>query len=1191
MAWLLAAPMAAAETWLRIDQPDSALRAQLPPEAIDYGSFVWVPEQALGELSHPRMRGHRINAPFEFSVGGRPVDLAGAHAPVQRPRPDLDERPDFHLLQFRGPVKRAWLDDLRRQGLEPVQAVAPFGVLVWGHARQLPQAGARGLKHLRFAGQLPTAMRRPDPAGVRSADHPWSRAMIYAPDAERILADLVEAGAVPGSRQSIGYPFEVVELLAAPALHETLAGIPGVLTVQQVTQDTGPRGELSNLSVVRPYQPGQTLAPGYADWLDEAGVDGTGVVVAVVDGGIRRSHVDLADRFVDCVPGADTPSSCSSNNDTHATHVAGAIAGTAATGSVDAAGFLRGQGIAPGANLVDQRYVSLLSSSGPGGMRPGGMLTLFAESALSGAVLANNSWGPSSTPQGYDIPSREVDLIVRNALPDATIAHPILPIWSIMNGGGDRSGACAPSSLGAPDEAKNLLAVGSTSLQAGNGSALGNFLNLSPNSAHGPACDGRLLPQLVAPGCHTDSTTAASNSSHGRLCGTSMASPVVTGAAALFVQQYRQDHNGATPSPALIKARLTASARDLAGNRDANNRTLGHRPNRMQGWGRLDLDAVIRPDAPVFMLDQTRVFSATGQAWSARFRPAHPDRPLQVMLAWTDAPGHGLGGDLPAWVNDLDLLVHHEQTIYYGNAFGPDGYSRADGAPDHRNNLEGVILGAHQHDGEPVRIEVLAANLPADGLDPWNPGAPAQDFALVCVNCEQTEDFTVDLAEPLVEACLDDARVATRISVRPVLGFSARVSLSATPLTGLAAELALSRSEDIVPFDSLLQIDYSDAGPGRHEILIEAENEELGRITRLLALDLGVPPAMAVESLGPVIETIAPVFQWSQAEGATAYRFELAEQGDFTAPTLSIETTQTRFAPETWLNPQTTYQWRVTPINRCGDGPSSDAFTLQTSPGPATGIAFVSTPAADGRGGFLEPIVVEIRNSLGERLVDDNQTIVNLEIVPTGGNAVLSGILSVQAQAGQAVFDDLAISAESGGQYAIRARANADERLSLPEFSLAQGQTISFEQPGGLLTRGPVNGLGFVGTVSGISGTSTWASDLRMVVTAPQGTSVSLGGAGTPSEAPWQFDGEQSTEDGRYHSMHPYLFTDNGGPVDDQGYWQIAFRNDFIGAVNMAWRDVEVLLNKPALETISEPFDVRGGFIFKDRFESIDGLP
>ena len=57
------------------------------------------------------------------------------------------------------------------------------------------------------------------------------------------------------------------------------------------------------------------------------------------------------------------------------------------------------------------------------------------------------------------------------------------------------------------------------------------------------------------------------------------------------------------------------------------------------------------------MLDQSELFTATGASWVRNMQAADPERPVRIMLAWTDAKGHGLGGSTPAWVNDLDLSV------------------------------------------------------------------------------------------------------------------------------------------------------------------------------------------------------------------------------------------------------------------------------------------------------------------------------------------------------------------------------------------------------------------------------------------------------------------------------------------------------------------------------------------------------
>ena len=57
-------------------------------------------------------------------------------------------------------------------------------------------------------------------------------------------------------------------------------------------------------------------------------------------------------------------------------------------------GFLRGLGMAPGANLIEQLYSPTFTQAG-------GMLTLMTESYRNHAIVSGNSWGPAATPQGY----------------------------------------------------------------------------------------------------------------------------------------------------------------------------------------------------------------------------------------------------------------------------------------------------------------------------------------------------------------------------------------------------------------------------------------------------------------------------------------------------------------------------------------------------------------------------------------------------------------------------------------------------------------------------------------------------------------------------------------------------------------------------------------------------------------------
>lgn len=102
-----------------------------------------------------------------------------------------------------------------------------------------------------------------------------------------------------------------------------------------------------------------------------------------------------------------------------------------------------------------------------------------------------------------------------------------------------------------------------------------------------------------------------------------------------------------------------------------------------------------------------------------------------------------------------------------------------------------------------------------------------------------------------------------------------------------------------------------------------------------------------------------------------------------------------------------------------------------------------------------------------------------------------------------------------------------------------------------------VVGLSFEGTVSGISGNDSWASDLRLVLTGPGGAVYEVGGADNLVN-PWSFQGSRSTEDGTYSDtqLGTFEYAQLGGT------WTLEFSNDFgQSPETMSWSDVVVTLH------------------------------
>jgi hypothetical protein len=245
-------------------------------------------------------------------------------------------------------------------------------------------------------------------------------------------------------------------------------------------------------------------------------------------------------------------------------------------------------------------------------------------------------------------------------------------------------------------------------------------------SSRGPCDDGRIKPDIVAPGTWIASLQSASATDQFAWAsispmyqyqgGTSQAGPHASGAAAVFLQYYRETHTNTTPSPALVKAALINSATDLYFG--------GAAPNMEQGWGRVDLVALIDSPRTYDFVDQSALLS-TGDVFERRFVISGLEEPLKVTLAYTDVPG--FPGAVGALVNNLDLeVVAPDGRVFRGNQF-LDGESVADAVgADAVNNVEGVLVSDPEPGEYVVRVRARAVSRDARG----DTAAIDQDFAL-----------------------------------------------------------------------------------------------------------------------------------------------------------------------------------------------------------------------------------------------------------------------------------------------------------------------------------------------------------------------------------------------------------------------------------------------------------------------------
>jgi subtilisin family serine protease len=272
------------------------------------------------------------------------------------------------------------------------------------------------------------------------------------------------------------------------------------------------------------------------------GLNGTGVVVAVLDTGINP-HNDLpGSRIILNASYVTGELNITADLNGHGTAVAGIIgsSGTAATGVATNVTFLN---------------LRVLNQYGEGTFSA---LIAAIEEALrdyqppyfhpKADIISLSLGDPEGT--SYD------DMSI--AVNDAWVDEDTIVVAAAGNEGGSIWGGFWGNvnywTINSPGLAAHIITVGSTG-----GS---NYQSVSYFSSRGPTDDYRDKPDIVAPG---EYIYTLSNDSHSYVSfsGTSAATPVVSGAIALLL-----DHNTGMPrlTPNTIKAAIMMTAKDLGGN-------------------------------------------------------------------------------------------------------------------------------------------------------------------------------------------------------------------------------------------------------------------------------------------------------------------------------------------------------------------------------------------------------------------------------------------------------------------------------------------------------------------------------------------------------------------------------------------------------------------------------------------------
>ncbi|MCA9310845.1 MAG: S8 family serine peptidase, partial [Phycisphaerales bacterium] len=373
---------------------------------------------------------------------------------------------------------------------------------------------------------------------------------------------------------------------------------------------------------------------------------------------------------------------------------------------------------------------------------PGDIEADYSEAiALFGADLANVSLGtnvsgngfPCSWEGDYNTTSILIDSIVRGSL-----GAPFRVIWANGNERGGFANCGAGYHTTAPPAcAKNHIAVGAVDSDTD---------LISSFSSWGPTDDGRMKPDIAAPGCQVGgdggvtSLSWVSDTAYATKCGTSMAAPTVTGICALILEDWRALHGmGPDPRNSTFKALLAHTAVDIE--------AVG--PDYKSGYGSVRADAAIDHMRSGNLLE-AEVEQSTSVLASVIVNPGDPE--LKVTLAWDDAPGTALATQV--LVNDLDLVVHSPSgTRAYPWTLGgiaDPGAAAVQVQENHVDNIEQVFVA----DPEPGAwvVEVRGTTVPV-GPQPFSLTASPTlincvDAGILAINgtqhsCSDTVHITV----------------------------------------------------------------------------------------------------------------------------------------------------------------------------------------------------------------------------------------------------------------------------------------------------------------------------------------------------------------------------------------------------------------------------------------------------------------
>jgi uncharacterized protein YqfB (UPF0267 family) len=784
-----------------------------------------------------------------------PAELTWSHAPPTGM--------GYYLLQFHGPIQPQWKEDLLAAGVQILDYIPDWAFIV--RMDGATRATVASMDAVRWVGLYQPGYRI---APSLASTPPSQDTFTPVEDVDR-----VQVMVIIFQGEDVAALAEQLRQMGGTVLDVSETHWKGKINVELARSQINAIAHLSGVKWIEPSPEWRLLNDKAADIMDVRevwsthGLYGAGQTVAVCDTGLDQGSTSpdsLHDDFEDgsgntrvehiynrvLFDGANDVISG------HGTHVAGSVLGNGArSGSIPSSHHYPSTayvGMAPEATLVFQAVEHNFTGFLMG--IPSDLNTLFGQVLANGARIHTNSWG-SPDAGAYTSFSQDVDEFVW-----------LHPDFTILFAGGnegidaDGNGVVDLGSMDSPGTAKNCITVGAIENDRPDQAVTYSLAwpqeypaapirsdliadapgGIAAFSSRGPVEDGRIKPDVVAPGTFIASAKSQDPSFSGvgwqdinayymYMGGTSMATPLVAGTVAL-VREYYDAIQGIVPSAALIKATLINGATELYPGQYGTGSTQevpSNRPNHVEGWGRVNVERALFPPPPrAWIYEDESSGLGTGQVAAYTLELIDSSEPLRVTLAWSDYPGSpAASGSL---VNDLDLSVSGPGgTVYYpNNAVGSASFDRV-------NNVVGIDV----EDPAPgiYTITVRGYNVPQG----------PQPYALVASGAISTA-----LAPLVTSVTPSSGTSGSTVHITDLAGshFQAGATVKLTQI----GEPDIHATHVNVVSDSQItcDLDLTGASPGLWKVVVTNPDQQSGYLTDGFTIS-SAPPPPTVVSISP----------------------------------------------------------------------------------------------------------------------------------------------------------------------------------------------------------------------------------------------------------------------------------------------------------------------------------------------------